>query len=471
MDVPTRPVPRLATAAMPWRRRAAYAVAVAGPLLIALVLGPIREEVNHALITLVLLVPVVGAAWIAGLAPGIVGAVVGSALFNFVFIPPYGTFKVERGEYVAVLVGFAAAAVIISVLVARAQERAAAAEAREAEVRVLYELSRDLADGGGTPEGLALVLSRTAERFGFVSAVVRPPGQEDPEDAPLPRFTLDVGPDELGMLVLVGDRAPLSATEGRVLRTFADQLALTLQAQRLEHAAREAEVLQRTDALRRSLLATASHELKSPVAAITAAVTDLLDRGEAAQPGEVADVLEDVRASTSRLEQLITNLLDMSRIESGTLVAKIRAVDLSETVPPAVVSVIARWPDVDIGAEVPTDAIVRGDPVFVERVVVNLLENAARSVRAGRDRRVMLSTARAGSDVVVRVADHGPGLDPDDRALLFTPFYRLGERSQRLGAGLGLAICKGFVEAMHGTIWTEETPGGGATFAFRLPSA
>jgi two-component system sensor histidine kinase KdpD len=178
-----------------------------------------------------------------------------------------------------------------------------------------------------------------------------------------------------------------------------------------------------------------------------------------------------VRASTSRLEQLITNLLDMSRIESGTLVAKIRAVDLSETVPPAVVSVIARWPDVDIGAEVPTDAIVRGDPVFVERVVVNLLENAARSVRAGRDRRVMLSTARAGSDVVVRVADHGPGLDPDDRALLFTPFYRLGERSQRLGAGLGLAICKGFVEAMHGTIWTEETPGGGATFAFRLPAA
>ena len=471
MQVRAQQGSRLTTVTAPWRRRAAYAVAVLGPLAVALLLGPMREHVNHALITLALLVPVVAAAWIAGLGPGITGAVVGSALFNYVFLPPYGTFSIDREEYVVVFVGFAAAATVISFLVARAQERAETAEAREAEVRVLYELSRDLADEGGTSEGLVRVLSRTAERFGFVSAVVRAPGVEDPEDAPLPRFTLDVGPDELGMLVLVGDRAPLSPTEGRVLRTFADQLALTLQAHRLEDAAREAEVLQRTDALRRSLLAAASHELKSPVAAITAAVTDLLDRREATQPGEVIDVLEDVRASTSRLEQLITNLLDMSRIESGTLVAKARAVDLSETVPPAVVSVISRWPDVEIGADVPADAIVRGDPVFVERVVVNLLENAARSVRAGRDRRVTLSTARAGADVVVRVADHGPGLDPQDRELLFTPFYRLGERSPRLGAGLGLAICKGFVEAMGGTIWTEETPGGGATFAFRLASA
>ncbi len=410
MDVPAQARSRLAPVAGPWRIRGAYALGALGPIAVALLLGLFREDLSHALIAFALLTPIVAAAWLAGLGPGIVGAVVGSALFNYVFIPPYGTFSVDRPEYVAVLVGFAVVATIISFLVARAQERAATAEAREAEIRVLYELSRDLADDGGSSEGLARVLARTAERFGFVSAVVRPPGVEDPDDAPLPRFTLDVGPDELGMLVLVGDRAPLSATESRVLRTFADQLALTLQAQRLEDAAREAEVLQRTDALRRSLLAAASHELKSPVAAITAAVTDLLDRGEAAQPGEIADVLEDVRASTGRLEQLITNLLDMSRIESGTLVAKVRTVDLSDTVPPAVGSVISRWPDVDIGAEVPTDAVVRGDPVFVERVVVNLLENAARSVRAGRDRRVTLSTARAGSDVVVRVADHGPGL-------------------------------------------------------------
>lgn len=471
MDARAQPRSLLTDVAGPWRIRGAYALAAVGPFVVALLLGPIRDDLSHALVAFGLLVPVVGAAWLAGLGPGILGAVVGSALFNYFFIPPYGTFSVERPEYVVVLLGFAALATIISALVARAQERAEAAEAREAEIRVLYELSRDLANEGGSPDGLARVLSRMAERFGFVSAVVRTPGAEDPEDASLPRFPLDVGSDALGTLVLVGDRVPLSATEGRVLRTFADQLALTLQAQRLEGAARDAEILQRIDVLRRSLLAAASHELKSPVAAITAAVTDLLDRGEVAQPAEITDVLEDVRASTSRLEQLITNLLDMSRIESGTLVAKIRAVDLSEAIPSAVASVTARWPDVDVRADVPTDAVVRADPVFVERVVTNLLENAARSVRAGRERGVELTTGRAGDDLVVRVADHGPGLDPEDRELLFTPFFRLEERSPRLGAGLGLAICKGFVEAMHGSIWTEETPGGGATFAFRLPAA
>lgn len=471
MDARGQPGSRLADVAGPWRIRGAYALAALGPFVVAVLLGPIREDLSHALVAFALLVPVVGAAWLAGLGPGILGAFVGSALFNYVFIPPYGTFSVERPEYVVVLLGFAALATIISALVARAQERAQTAEAREAEIRVLYELSRDLASEGGSPDGLTRVVSRMAERFGFVSAVVRAPGAEEPDDAPLPRFPLCVGPDALGTLVLVGDRDRLSTTEGRVLRTFADQLALTLQAQRLEGAARDAEILQRIDVLRRSLLAAASHELKSPVAAITAAVTDVLDRGESAEPGEITDVLEDVRASTSRLEQLITNLLDMSRIESGTLVAKSRPVDLNDAVPPAVASVIARWPDVDVDVDLPPETIIRADPVFVERVVTNLLENAARSVRAGADRQVVLTTARAGGDIVVRVADHGPGLDHEDRELLFTPFFRLEERSPRLGAGLGLAICKGFVEAMHGTIWTEETPGGGATFAFRLPSA
>lgn len=454
-----------------WRVRGAYVLAALGPVAVSGALLSFRDGLSHALVAFALLVPVIGAAWLGGMGPGILGAVVGSALFNYVFIPPYGTFSVERAEYVVVLLAFAALASLISVLVARAQERAEAAEAREAEVRLLYELSRDFAAGTARGDGLAVMLNALAERFRFVSALVRPPGEEDPSDAALPQLPLAVGGDLFGTLVLVGDRPPLSETETRVLRTFADQLALSLQALRLEEVAREAEVFRRTDTLRRSLLAAASHELKSPVAAITAAVTDVLDRGSAASPAEVADVLEDVRASTGRLEQLITNLLDMSRIESGKLVARSRSVDLGETVPPAAAGVASRWPGVEIVASVPEGTVVRGDPVFLERLVTNLLENGARAVRGGSDRRIEVAVARAETDVIVRVADHGPGLAAEDREMLFTPFYRLEDRSPRLGAGLGLAICKGFVEAMQGSIWTEETPGGGATFAFRLPVA
>jgi two-component system, OmpR family, sensor histidine kinase KdpD len=455
-----------------WRAPVAYAVAVAGSAAIAFVLLPIRGDLTRTVVAFALLVPVVAASWLGGLGPGIAASVVGSALFNLLYLPPYGTFSLERTEYLAALLAFLAMSIVISALVGFARDRAAAAEAREAEVRLLFDLSRDLALAPERPEVLAPTLARAAERLGYVMAYLRAP--EEPigaaEASGAVQLPLNVGDESVGTLVLVGDRPPLSQAESRVLRTFADQVALVLQAERLEGTVREAEVYRRTDALRRALLAATSHELRSPVAAITTSVTDVLDQGPAADPAYVREVLEDVRASTSRLEQLITNLLDMSRIESGTLVARAQPVDLVEVVDAAVEGVRGRWP----GAE-PTVTIaeraeaVRGDPVFVERVVTNLLENAARAVRGGTDQRIELEAERDGDGVVVRVADHGPGLDATDRELLFTPFYLLEERSPRLGAGLGLAICKGFVTAMGGSIWAEDTAGGGATLGFRLP--
>jgi two-component system sensor histidine kinase KdpD len=440
--------------------------------LIAVALLPVRGDLTRTVVAFALLVPVVAASWLGGLGPGIAASVVGSALYNFLYLPPYGTFSLERSEYVAALLAFLSMSIVISALVGFARDRAAAAEAREAEVRLLFDLSRDLALAPERPEVVTPTLARAAERLGYVMAYLRDPGEpiDVAEATGAVQLPLRVGEESVGTLVLVGDRPPLSRAESRVLRTFADQVALVLQAERLERTLREAEVYRRTDALRRALLAATSHELKSPVAAITTSVTDVLDQGPDADPAYVHDVLEDVRASTSRLEQLITNLLDMSRIESGTLVARAQPVDLGEVVQFAVDGVRGRWPgaepSVDIGDDPP---IVRGDPVFVERVVTNLLENAARAVRGGTDQRIELTAASDGDGVVVEVTDHGPGLDATDRELLFTPFYLLEERSPRLGAGLGLAICKGFVTAMGGTIWAQDTPGGGATLGFRLP--
>jgi two-component system sensor histidine kinase KdpD len=440
-------------------------VATVGCALVAAAMLPFRDEFTHTLAAFAFLIPVIVAAWLGGVGPGVVASVMASALFNVGFLPPYGTFDLERTEYVVAFLAFLAIALLISWLVGVARDRAAAAEDREAELRLLFDLSHVLVSERA--EGLTPALGRAADRLGFVLGSVK-----EEESSPAgASFPLRVGADTLGWLVFVGERPPLSAAERRVVRTFADEVALVVQAERLEEGLRDAELYRRTEEMRRSLLAAASHELKSPIAAITASVTDVLDR-DRVDAEVVRDVLEDVRASTGRLEQLITNLLDMSRIEAGTLVARDELVELDAVAGRSVDGARERWPGVQIEIVIGEPASqVRGDELFVERIVTNLVENAARAVRSAADRRIELVAEREEDHVVARVIDHGPGLSFGDQQLLFTPFYRLTEGSPRLAAGLGLAICKGFVTAMGGKIWATDTPGGGTTIGFRLRAA
>ncbi|HEX6843632.1 MAG TPA: ATP-binding protein [Actinomycetota bacterium] len=447
-----------------------YVGAILGPALVAWALLGWRDDLSQAIVAFALLVPVVASAWLGGLGPGVTAAAVGAALFNLGFLEPYGNFSLERPEYEVVFVGFLAIAGTISAFVGRARDRAAAAEAREQEVRLLLDVSRELVLAPERPEGLGPVASRAAQRLGFEGAELLSPDDDPGEGAPL-IVPLRVGEETLGLLRLRGQPAGFTEREHRVLTAFADQLALAMQADRLERTLREAEVHRRTDGLRRALLAAASHELKSPIAAITTSVTDVLEQGREVDPDYVAEVLEDVRTSTGRLEQLVTNLLDMSRIEAGTLVAKAEPVDLAERAEAAADGVGRRWPGAEVETDVPPDAsFVRGDPVFVERILVNLVENAVRASRTSSDPRVEIVARSHGAQVVVAVRDHGPGLGDGDRDLLFTPFYRLEERSPWLGAGLGLAICRGFTTAMDGSIAATETPGGGTTIVVRLPA-
>ncbi len=460
-----RVTPRATSGAVGRRLGVAYLVATVGAALVAALMLPWRSDLTHTLIAFAMLVPVVASSWLGGVGPGAVAAVVSSALFNVVFLPPYGTFDLERTEYVVVFFGFLATSLLISWLVGVARDRAATAEEREAEVRLLFDLSHILVTERS--EGLRAALGPAAERLGFVMAAVH---DVAPDGAQL-TLPLRVGDATLGTLAFIGDRAPLSPAETRVARTFADEVALVVQAERLVAELEDAELYRRTEDARRAMLAAASHELKSPIAAITASVSDVLGR-ERFDEAVARDVLEDVRASTGRLEQLITNLLDMSRIESGTLVAHSETVSLDEVIDGALNGVRARWPGVAIETAIDDDAaLVRGDPVFLDRIVTNLVENAARAVRSAADRRIEVRARRRDAHVEVAVIDHGPGLAFGDEASLFTPFYRLGEGSPRLSAGLGLAICKGFVEAMGGSIGARDTNGGGTTIVFTVGGA
>ena len=257
-----------------------------------------------------------------------------------------------------------------------------------------------------------------------------------------------------------------------MIRAFCDQLALVLERDRLLRSATQAEVYRRSDDLRRALLAAVSHDLRTPLAVIKTSVTDLLEPGVPRAEEARLEALEAIDREADRLNILIANLLDMSRIEAGVLKARLEPVNPLETLAACADTVQARWPRVRV--DVRADALVplvRADPIFLERVVTNLLENAAKVATDAPSRDVEVTVAHVGDRVTVRIADHGPGVPERLREQLFHPFYRLSERNPRLGPGLGLAIAKGFLSLMDGEIWFEETAGGGATLAFSLPQS
>jgi two-component system sensor histidine kinase KdpD len=479
----------------PRRRVAGYAVAVLGAVALTVSFLPVRNDITPLSKGFGFLAVVVVAAAFGGLWPGILASFLGFVAFNFFFIPPYGTFVIASAENVVILFVFLGLSILISALLARASERAETAEAREEELRALQALSADLVAVGPGPESYERVVLRLVELFGFtagslyvqdsVSRELReravigaPPGELSPnwspdvQQGPAERLPLSVGGRNLGLLLLRGERPPLSPPESRVLRAFCDEFALVLERDRLLHVATEAEVYRQSDQVRRSLLAAVSHDLRSPLATIKASVTDLLEEDTDHGSAYAREALESIDQETDRLASLIANLLDMSRIEGGMLQARIHGVDVQEVLTTCVDRVRKEWPELRIEVRVePSASVVRADPLFLDRVATNLLDNAAHAARHSADHRVEVEARRVGETTTVRIIDHGQGVPTSVREQLFYPFYQVAQRHPRLGTGLGLAISKGFLALMNGEIWIEDTPGGGATFAFSLPAA
>jgi two-component system sensor histidine kinase KdpD len=485
---------RLMRSPRPRRQAIAYGVAIGGTALLTAAFLPLRDEIEPLTKGFGFLLVVVAAAGIGGIWPGVFASLLGFVVFNFFFLPPYDTFVIGKPEYVVVLFVNLGISVLISLLLGRATERAEAAEARAVELRTLQDLSRELVMRPPGTEAYKEVVGRVIETFGYEAgalfvrdagqagglreevAVGCGPGDIVPEwnprssERPPERLPLSVGSNNVGLLVLRGPRPALSPAESRILRALGDQLALVLERDRLLRSATTAEVYRQTESLRQALLAAVSHDLRSPLAAIKATVTDLLDEGVKRSPEEWREALGEVDAETERLNALIANLLDMSRIEAGVLHARLETVDVADAVATSVKNVARAWPEVSIRTQVEHGDVVRADRVFLDRALANLLDNAARAT-AGTSSGVEVASQCTNGRVTIRVIDHGRGLPPDGREALFHPFYDLDRQNPRLGKGLGLAIAKGFVVAMGGEIWVEETPGGGATFAVAVPGS
>jgi two-component system, OmpR family, sensor histidine kinase KdpD len=463
-------LPAGAPARLPARRLTiGLLLALVGLPLETAALTGLRGQVDLTGVLLLYLLLVVVAV-VGGFLPAAAAAAAAFLLANWYVTPPFHHFRIAKQTDLLALVVFIAVAGLVSALVDQAARRTAEATRARAEAEALARLGGTLLHG---QDPLPELVEQLRTTFGQESvALLRPDRQgwrveavAGPTAPIRPEYATDtVKLDPQTTLALVGRR--LTGDDRRVLRAFTDQLAVALESRRLSRAAADAALLAEANQLRTALLAAVSHDLRTPLASIKTAVTGLLQDDVRLPPEAAAELLATIDQQTDRLDRLVGNLLDMSRLQTGALSLHTRPAGLEEVVPAALASLAdhGRGVQVDVPETLPR---VHADPGLLERAVANVVANAL--AWSPPDRRVEVTAGRRGDQVELCVIDHGPGVPAGDRDRLFQPFQRLGDAGS--GVGLGLAVARGFVAAMHGQILPEDTPGGGLTMRIRLPAA
>ncbi|HYN65589.1 MAG TPA: ATP-binding protein [Ornithinibacter sp.] len=472
---------RVPRAALPRRRvRLGYAAAVLGPVALTGLLVLVPQDPGLPLTVPLYLLITVLVALLGGIGPALVGAVLSSLLLNWFFTHPVGTLTISQPENAVALVVFAAVAVVVAFVVHTSARRAERAVAAQRESAALAELTHTLL---GSTDQMSVLLDHAADMFGAQRArVVRRATPDAPAEVVAESESVTPGPggtpaqaaevhenhapaDDEHDLVLVG--APVPADRQRLFAAFAAHAGAILQRRALQRAAGEAAVLARDNSARTALLSAVSHDLRTPLAGIKAAIGSLRSSEVTFSAEDEAELQAAIEDSADRLDALIGNLLDMSRLQAGALVASPRTVDLGEVVPATVASVSD--PDrVDWSLD-PDARLVLADPGLLDRVLGNVVENALR--HQPPPGRVRIATSGLGGRTQVRVVDSGPGVPEEARERIFLPFQRQGDAPSGDGVGLGLAVARGLAEAMGAEVSAEATPGGGLTMVVELPSA
>lgn len=467
---------RASRAALPRRRvRLGYAAAVLGPFVLTELLAALPDDPGLPLTVPLFLLLSVLIALLGGMGPALLGAVAASFFLNWFFTPPTGGLTISEPENVVALTVFVLVSAAVAWVVDRSARRADRALRAQAEASALADLSHTLL---GSADQLAVLLQQALDMFGAeAAAVVRRPTDGTPAEvvaATDPTLTADdltrpglprEEADAEHHLVLVGASVP--AGRQRLLAAFAAHAGAVLQRRALRATAAEAAGLARDSSARTALLSAVSHDLRTPLAGIKAAIGSLRSSEVTFGPEDEAELEAAIEDSADRLDVLIGNLLDMSRLQAGALVAHPRPVDLGEVVP-AVVGAVAE-PDRVVWCLDEDARVVLADPGLLDRVLGNVVENALRHQPAPG--RVRVATSGIGDRTEIRVVDTGPGVPESGRDRIFLPFQRHGDAPSGDGVGLGLAVARGLAEAMGGTVGAEDTPGGGLTVVVDLPSA
>ncbi|MEU5882366.1 sensor histidine kinase KdpD [Spirillospora sp. NPDC047279] len=469
------------------RRNAGFALAAVLLPLLTLILDHLRGPVSLTSDILIFQAAVIGVALLGGFYPALFAAIAGSLLLNYYFTPPLHRFTVHDPEAFFQLVVYVVVGVTVSTIVDRTARKSRQVSRAQTDSQILSTLAGDIlrGDAGGRDHSaLAAILERLRETYALDCVTLL---ERDPEEPATPVTNRDpdswiivatvggtpcTSPDDGESDILVDDTLalvlrgrPLPASDRTVLEAFAAQAAVALRHQRLAEEAEQARPLAAADRMRTALLNAVSHDLRTPLASAKAAVDSLRSPDVSWSQEDEDELVTTAAESLDRLDRLVANLLDMSRLQAGSLGVTPQRVAAEDIVPRALADLGDAAVEIAVPGGLPE---MVADPALLERVLVNLMTNAVRHSPPGMP---VIVTASAHADrLQLRIIDRGPGIPAGDRDRVFEPFQRLGDRDNDTGVGLGLALSRGLAEAMSGSIAIEETPGGGLTMVVDLPT-
>ncbi len=476
------------------RTRRLTGTLVAALLLAALVpIGAaLRSNLSLASDMLLFLLVVVVVSLIGGFLPAFIAALAASLMLDYYFVPPFHTFSITARDNILALVVFVLIASLVSRVVDLAARRNGEAARSNAEAETLSTLAGSVLRG---EQALPALLARVQETFAMTSVTLLRRETHAPASTGAvstgdrsgglrgtwscigsigvdPCLRPEDGDTEVPVgeeLVLVMRGRRLATEDQRLLAAFASQVAVAYEQRRLAEAARAAVPMTEANNMRTALLNALSHDLRTPIASAKAAVSSLLGRDVVWNEADQHELLAAADVALDRLTALVTNLLDLSRVDAGVLTIVSTQVALEDAVNQAL-NHLTDSTNVHVDVS-PTLPEVLADPGLLERVIANVVENAIRY--NPRDQQVRVSASAHGDLVELRVADRGPGIPPRQREMVFAPFQRRDDRPAHNGAGLGLglAIARAFTNAMNGTVTLDDTPGGGLTAVIALPKA
>jgi two-component system, OmpR family, sensor histidine kinase KdpD len=448
------------------RRQAAGVLLAAGLPLMTVGLVTARHDLSLADDLLIYLVAVVAVAVVGGFWPAVLAAVMASLLLNWYFTQPLHTFTIAEPQSLLALLLFVTVAVTVSSVVHLSARRAVQAARSAAEAASLLELAQTVLGGADTPPavldhltgtwgGRAELVEQVRDQWIRVAISGGAPAAATPD-------RIQVRP---GLALLVaGQTRPVTP---RMLDGFAAQAGAALDRDRLRTQAAQAEALAEGNRMRTALLAAVSHDLRTPLASIKASVSTLRQTDVEWTAADEAALLAAIEDAADRLDALIGNLLDMSRLATGSLQPFLRPTSIDEVAP---VALRGLAPATGMQMLVPDGLpLVRTDPGLLERVLANLFSNALAHSPPGRG--PVMRAYHAGNAVILEIVDHGRGVPDGLKPRMFEPFDRLDERGTGTGVGLGLAVAKGFLDVMGGSVTATDTPGGGLTIRVVLPLA
>jgi two-component system sensor histidine kinase KdpD len=467
----------------------------------------LRSSLNPIDIAMLYLLAVVAVSATARRGPALLATLLGIAAFDFVFVPPYYTFDVHDTSYFLTFGVMLAVALVMSGLTGRIREQAEEARERAARTTALYALDRDLAQVGGSDELVAAaaqhltravpgeviirlvdegrepiwpsggvfedISTRVAAEWAFERGEAAGRGTSHAAEAEALALPLRTPLRTMGVAVLRPEptgTGPLPA-QLRTAEALAEATAAALERATLAEGHQSARMEVEEERLRTSLLSSLSHDMRTPLSSIEGAASSLLEDA-ATLPAETRrDLAETILVESRRMHQLVANLLDMVRVESGALGVQKSWQPLEEPLGVALLRLEDRLKGHPVRTELAPDlTLVPCDELLIEQVFINLLENAAKYTPPGTP--ILVKAWVESGQVVVEVSDRGPGIPTAEREQVFQKFYRAAgaDGGGRIGGtGLGLTICRGIVLAHGGRIWVDDNPGGGAAFRFTLP--